>query len=88
MLTVEFLEAYHDNFSNSVTLVIIEALVLMADSEDFATYKSEYVTGEADAQLLNRVNESCLKKFQRDFTIKRMMRPLTDCIAQMRRKYK
>jgi hypothetical protein len=88
MQTVQFLETHHDSLSSAVALTIIEALVLMADSEDFSTYKSEYVTGEEDAQLLNRLNESCLKKHQKDFATKRMMRPLTDCISQFRRKYK
>ena len=88
MQSVQFLETYHDSMSSAVALTAIEALVLMADSEDFSTYKSEYVTGEADAQLLNRLNESCLKSFQKDFANKRMMRPLTDCISQFRRKYK
>lgn len=88
MHSVQFLETYHDSLSPSVALTVIEALVAIADSEDFATFKNEYVTGEADAQVLNRLHESCLKKFQKDFSIKRMMRPLTDCISQFRRKYK
>jgi hypothetical protein len=88
MQSAQFLEIYHDSMSSAVALTVIQALVLMADSEDFATYKNEYVREEADALLLNRLNDSCLKQFQKDFTNKRMMRPLTDCISQFRRKYK
>lgn len=88
MQSAQFLEIYHDSMSSAVALTVIQALVLMADSEDFATYKNEYVREEADALLLNRLNDSCLKRFQKDFTNKRMMRPLTDCISQFRRKYK
>ena len=88
MQSAEFLEAYHDTMSSAVALTVIQALVLMADSEDFSTYKDEYVRGEADAQLLNRLNDRCLKQFQKDFTNKRMMWPLTDCISQFRRKFK
>lgn len=88
MKSAQFLETYHASLNNSSALIVIESLVLMADSEDFSTYKSEYVTGEADALLLARLHEGCLKQFQRDFAQKRMMRPLTDCIAQFRRKYK
>lgn len=88
MMCAQFLETYHGSMSSAVTLTAIEALVLMADSEDFSTYKNEYVTGEEDVQVLNRLHESCLKPFQKDFANKRMMRPLTDCISQFRRKYK
>lgn len=88
MQTVQFLGTYHSSLSGAVALTVIEALVLMADSEDFSTYKSEYVTCEADAQQLSRLNDCCLKHFQKDFAHKRMMRPLTDCISQFRRKYK
>lgn len=88
MQCAQCLEKYHSSWSRAVTLTAIEALVLIADSEDFSTYKNEYVKGESDAHLLNRLFESCLRPFQKDFTVKRMMRPLTDCIAQFRRKYK
>lgn len=88
MLSAQFLDEHFESLSSATVSKVIEALSLMADSEDFSTYRGEYVPGEADVVLLARLNDNCLKQYQKDAMLKRTMRPLTDCIAQLRRKFK
>lgn len=85
----QFLNNYHQHLQSSPKLKIIEALSLIADSEDLATYKDVYISDSQDAAVLVNLYESCLEDLkQQDPSNKRMMRPLLDLVSQMRRRYR
>lgn len=88
MQGVRFLNSYRDYFLNTPTMKMIEALSLIAASEDFSTYKDQYIATSADARDLLTLQENILHGYRNDSTMRTMMRPLTDSISQMKRRYK
>jgi hypothetical protein len=85
---VRFLNAHSDKLQSAPQLVIVEALCLIADSEDFSTFRDEYVVDSGDASDLASLNDSVLNDLKKNLTHKRMMRPLLDLVMQVKRKYK
>lgn len=88
MQGVRFMNAYRDYFLNTPTMKMIEALSLIAASEDFSTYKDQYVTSAADARELLTLQENILHGYRNDSTLRSIMRPLTDTISQMKRRHR
>lgn len=88
MQGVKFLNKYHDYILTSPTFKIIEALSLITSSEDYSTYKEQYVTSSTDASELLSLQENVLNNYRNDTTIRSIMRPLVDSINQMKRRYR
>ena len=66
----------------------IETLSNIVSSEDFSTYKREYVRSEDEVLLLIHLKENCVSKFAAgDFKSRRIARPLNDCIANFMRQF-
>ncbi|CAE7571140.1 unnamed protein product [Symbiodinium microadriaticum] len=84
---VRFLHAHHGKLQRASQLLIIEALTLMADSEDFSTFRDAYVQDTNDALDLQGLGDDVLSEFRKDIAQKRQMRPLLDLIMQLKRKY-
>ena len=84
---VRFLNAHHDKLQRTPQMLIVEALSLIADSEDFSTFRGAYVQDANDAAELQTLSEAVLADLKKDLTLKRQMRPLLDLIMQVRRKY-
>ena len=84
---VHFLNAHHDKLQRLSQMLIVEALTLIADSEDFSTFRDAYVQDACDASELQTLSEVVLADLKKDLTLKRQMRPLLDLIMQVRRKY-
>jgi hypothetical protein len=88
MQGARFLNSYRDYFLNIPTMKMIEAMSLIAASEDFSTYKDEYVPSAGDARDLLTLQENILHGYRNESTMRTMMRPLTDTISQMKRRHK
>ncbi len=85
---IKFLNTYREYFLNTPTMKMIEALSLIAASEDFSTYKDQYVSSADDAREMMSLQENVLQSYRNDSTLRTIMRPLNDAISQMKRRYK
>jgi hypothetical protein len=65
-----------------------ESLALLAGTEDFLTYRSQYINNVQDVQALIHFKETCLIDFLNDFETKKILRPLLDCIDRSKRLFK
>lgn len=72
----------------NVLFTTLEALSLLVDTEDFETYKKEYIKDEADAVILIRFKEIVLQPYLSDMAKKKLIRSLIDCIDRAKRQYK
>mmetsp|Transcript_2818 Transcript_2818/g.2810 ORF Transcript_2818/g.2810 Transcript_2818/m.2810 type:complete len:308 (-) Transcript_2818:59-982(-) len=88
MQGVKFLNKYHEYILTTPTLKMIEALSLITASEDYSTYKEQYVTSSSDASELLSLQENILNNYRNDTAIRSIMRPLVDSINQMKRRYR
>jgi hypothetical protein len=88
MQGVRFLHLYHNYFLNGPTMKMIEALSLITASEHFSTYKDQYIPSASDARDLLSLQENVLHGYRNDSTLRTVMRPLTDSVSQMKRRYK
>jgi hypothetical protein len=87
MLGAEWLTLYAQSLLSMHNVKIIEALAYIADTEDFKTYRDEYISSVKDARLLQDVKLKVVDKMLSDFPQKRLIRPLQDAIDRSRRKY-
>jgi hypothetical protein len=60
---------------------------MIADTEDFATYRGQYVENDADNHALQSLRTSCLAGCQSDFDARRKLRPLLDAADQAKRRF-
>lgn len=88
MLGMRFLALYGSSpcLLSPHRLKCLEALALIADTEDFATYPSEYYcTTMDDVDVMLTVQEKVLSEFQNDMEKRKLVRPLVDCIGRAKR---
>jgi hypothetical protein len=88
MTGVNLLNTYHSGLSTDTKLLIASCLSQVAETEDFATYREEYVRDSADAEVLQLVKAKCLAPFQTEFEKKKLVRALLDSIDRAKRQYK
>lgn len=84
---VRFLNAHHDKLLSASQLTMVEALSLIAESEDFSTFRNDYVSGSGDTADLVALSDLVLTEMKKNLVHKRMMRPLLDLTMQMKRKF-
>jgi hypothetical protein len=88
MLGVSVLLTTHIHLQKTQMLRMGEALSLVAESENFSTYFSEYIRGRSDAEELQSLKVACLGQFSSDMEARRCLRPLNDCVDKALRKYR
>lgn len=84
---VKFLDRWHGLFSPHSVLIAAEALAMIADTEDFATYRTQYIENDADNQALQSLRTNCLSAYQSDFDARRKLRPLLDAADHAKRRF-
>lgn len=71
-------------FLTAHRLKACQALALLAETEDFCTYKEQYYNNsEVDAML--ELRDGCLAELSKDFEARKTLRPLMDCIDKAKR---
>ena len=86
-LGVKWLVRYHRCLLSTHVLKAAESLALIADSEDFSTYKDAYVPNREVSEDLQQLKLDCLSAFQTDMDVRRKLRPLLDATDQAKRKF-
>lgn len=85
MLLVSTLARIHESVPPPFLLQCIEALSLFVSTEDFKTYRAQYVKA-TDFDELNNFRTKCLAPLQAvDVANRLIMRPLIDCIDRLKR---
>ena len=89
LLAVSTLESTHKLLPQEPLLRYVEALSLIAETEDFKTYRDSYVQ-PADLELLLNLKSSCLLPLQTSAgggssTQRQIVRPLIDSIDRLKR---
>jgi hypothetical protein len=84
MRAVRTLRRIHDAVPQTWLLRFVQALALLADTEDFKTYRSQHVE-VADLDDLLAIREAVLVPLQTDTSQRVMVRPLIDCIDRCKR---
>ena len=87
MLGVRFLNRFHDDLQPPSLLKVVEALSLLADSEDFSTYRDRHIplSGE-NIDLLSSLKEYCLTELLSSEN-RKIVRPLADAIDKAKRSF-
>ena len=89
MKAAKFLGLYFPSLPSSVFIKAVETLSLIADSEDFGTYRDRHVdlsTSSEDLDVLLHLKENCLSTLP-GLEYKRLLRPLIDAIEKAKRSY-
>jgi len=84
MRATRTLRRIHDAVPRDALLRYVQALALLADTEDFKTYRSQHVEA-GDLDDLLAIREAVLVPLQTDTTQRVMVRPLIDCIDRTKR---
>jgi len=87
MNAVIILTTYHSSMSEVDSMKALEALSGLASTEDFSTYRREYVRREEDADVLIELRSSVLGQYQDDFKARRIVRPLLDVVLNVSRQF-
>ncbi len=90
MLGMRFLDTVHASVIPTHILVGIEAMSLVAETEDFSTYRNVYITSARDAEVLLSFKARCLTALQAgaDMERRKLLRPLVDSIDRAKRQYR
>lgn len=83
-----FLLKYNAHLSIKAQTIIVNALSAIAETEDFATFRDEYVASADEVDTLLELRSEVLLAFQHDTEKRRMMRPLNDAVDQLKRKHR
>lgn len=88
MLAIRALSILHSHLTRTDTLKALGSLSLLVETEDFATYKDQYIKCTQDAQDLVLLNSSCIEVVNTDMENRKVVRPLQDCIDRAKRQWK
>ncbi len=88
MTAIRVLSVVYSGVLTSHMLVAVEALSLLADTEDFSTYSTQYVVNVGDAEIMVAFKAKCLQPLSTDMEKRRLMRNLVDAIDKSKRKYR
>ena len=83
-----FLLRYNTRLNINTKATIVNALSAIAETEDFATFRDDYVASGDEVDILLDLRSEVLQAFQHDTEKRRMMRPLNDAVDQLKRKYR
>ena len=88
MKAAKFLGLYFPSLPSSVFIKAVETLSLIADSEDFGTYRDRHVdlSTSEDLDVLLHLKENCLSTLP-GLEYKSLLRPLIDAIEKAKRSY-
>jgi len=84
MLAARTIRRIYTSVPQSSLLGYVQGLSLLVDTEDFKTYRSQYINA-ADLDDLLVLREEVVVPLQTDTTQRVMVRPLVDCIATAKR---
>lgn len=87
MMGIEWLTLYSGSLLSIHVIKATEAMGLIADTDDFKTFRDEYISNAKDARLLQDFKGKCIDKHLSEFPQKKIIRPLIDSIERARRKY-
>lgn len=88
MLSVQTLCMIGKYLLRAHKLKAAEALSLLAESEDFVTYRPEYIQTQQDVDILLEFKETVLADLITDFENRKLVRPLIDAIDKAKRTMK
>ena len=84
MSAARTLRRISDALPQAFLLKCVRALSLLSDTEDFKTYRSQYIAA-ADLEDLAAIRESILIPLQTETSQRVLVRPLIDCIDRAKR---
>ncbi len=87
IMGIEWLTLYSGSLLSIHIIKATEAMGLIADTDDFKTFRDEYITNAKDARVLQDFKAKCIDKHLSEFPQKKIIRPLIDSIERARRKY-
>ena len=89
LLTAKLVVAIHeqDRVGLSHLFKCCEAMALVADTEDYNTYTTEYfdIKDSDDVGPLMKLHALCTKEFQSDSAHRSALRPLMDALGKVKR---
>lgn len=88
MQATRFLLLYHHLILSPHLHKAIEALALFTETDDFKTFREEYIRDRNDASILVDFKKQCLERVLQHHENKRVIRPLVDCIDRSKRLFR
>lgn len=88
LLAVRVLDSIRSGVLSSHLLTAYETLSLLVETEDFSTYKAEYIPTAEDGRLLMGFKARCLDQYKTDMEKRKLVRPLMDIIDRTARQYR
>ena len=89
MIGCKFLKNYFNSIPKESLLKAVECLSVLAESEDFSTYRNSYIPPENLEDIDNLVifRTDVLSPLLSDLESRRVVRPLADAIDKAKRQY-
>jgi hypothetical protein len=88
MRAASVLNLYGSEITPTYQFLAAEALALLADTEDFVTNKTAYVTSREEVDELVMLKETLLQSLMTDLDKRKVIRPLMDSIDKLKRQMK
>ena len=87
ILGARFLNRFHCDLQPPSLLKVVEALSLLADSEDFGTYRDRHIPLlQENIDILSSLKDNCLTNLLTSEN-RKIARPLADAIDKAKRSY-
>jgi hypothetical protein len=85
MSAVSLIDRLHSLLEPNTALSLLEALSQLSDTEDFQTFKSQYIRDSIEIERLVRFKETVIHPIIKDVSLKKSIRSLLDCIERSQR---
>ena len=85
VLGIHVLDQCHTRLERPYLVECCEALALLADTEDYSTYRSQYLGSPDDLSSMIHFQEECLSELLEDMEVRRRVRALHTAIDAAKR---
>jgi len=88
MLTVRMMELTYTKLLSGHILKMIEALSLLVETEDYSTYRDQYISSPEELERLINLQTICIAEYNKDMNNKKITRPFMEAIDKAKRSLK
>ena len=88
MLAVKMIDLIHTKVLPVHVLKMIESLSLLVETEDYSTYRDQYITSQDELEILINLQTTCIAEYNKDMSNRKITRPFMEAIDKAKRSLK
>jgi hypothetical protein len=88
MLCINMMELVYTKVLAVHVLKMIEALSLLVETEDYSTYRDQYISSPEELEKLINLQTVCIAEYNKEMSHKKITRPLMEAIDKAKRTLK